>query len=39
VVIEELLRRCPDFAVDAAAGTFAEGAFTRRYEQLPFHAA
>ena len=25
VVLEELLRRCPDFTVDAAAGTFAAG--------------
>jgi cytochrome P450 len=39
VVIEELLARCPDFAVDAAAGRFADGAFTRRYESLPFVAA
>lgn len=38
VVIEELLRRCPDFAVDAARGVFADGAFTRRYESLPFLA-
>ena len=38
VVIEELLRRCPEFGVDARAGTFADGAFTRRYENLPFHA-
>ncbi len=38
VVIEELLRRCPDFAVDSAAGTFADGAFTRRYATLPFRA-
>jgi hypothetical protein len=38
VVIEELLQRCPDFAVDSAAGTFADGAFTRRYETLPFRA-
>src|SRR5207247_7215166 len=36
VVLEELLRRCPDFVVDADAGTFADGAFTRRYETLPF---
>jgi cytochrome P450 len=36
IVIEELLRACPDFAVDAAAGVFADGAFTRRYESLPF---
>jgi hypothetical protein len=38
VVIEELLRSCPDFAVDAASGTFADGAFVRRYESLPFVA-
>ena len=39
VVIEELLGRCPDFAVDDATATFAGGAFTRRYETLPFVAA
>lgn len=38
VVVEELLRRCPDFEVDALAGTFADGAFTRRYNSLPFSA-
>ena len=36
VVLEELLARCPDFSVDAAAGVFADGAFTRRYQSLPF---
>ena len=36
VVIEELLRKCPDFAVDAENGSFADGAFVRRYESLPF---
>jgi cytochrome P450 len=36
VVIEQLLARCPDFTVDADAGRFADGAFTRRYESLPF---
>jgi cytochrome P450 len=36
VVLEELLARWPSFTVDAAAGTFADGAFTRRYETLPF---
>jgi cytochrome P450 family 130 len=36
IVLEELLARCPDFAVDANAGVFADGAFTRRYESLPF---
>ncbi len=35
VVLEELLARCPHFAVDADAGAFADGAFTRRYESLP----
>ena len=39
VVIEELLRQCPDFAVDGQAGTFADGAFTRRYASLPFSAS
>jgi cytochrome P450 len=36
VVVEELLRMCPDFTVDAAAGRFADGAFTRRHDYLPF---
>lgn len=39
VVVEELLARCPNFTVDADAGVFAGGAFTRRYESLPFLAA
>ena len=38
IVLEELLAQCPDFAVDAGAGEFADGAFTRRYERLPFVA-
>jgi cytochrome P450 len=38
VVLEELLRTCPLFAVDSEAGAFADGAFTRRYESLPFMA-
>jgi cytochrome P450 family 130 len=38
VVLEELLAACPRFAVDAGAGVFADGAFTRRYESLPFTA-
>lgn len=38
VVIEELLRGCPDFAVDADGGVFADGAFVRRYQSLPFTA-
>ena len=39
VVLEEVLRRAPDFQVDASAGRFADGAFTRRYEYLPFTAS
>jgi cytochrome P450 len=38
VVLEELLRVCPRFTVDASAGVFADGGFTRRYESLPFVA-
>ncbi len=38
VTIEELLRRCPQFSVDAAAGRFATGNYVRRYESLPFTA-
>jgi cytochrome P450 len=38
VVLEELLARCPRFAVNAEAGVFADGSFTRRYEKLPFVA-
>jgi cytochrome P450 len=36
VVVEELLTRCPDFVVDAAAGELAPGHFVRRYQHLPF---
>lgn len=36
VTLEELLARCPNFAVDAACGEFAPGNFVRRYESLPF---
>lgn len=39
IVMEELLARCPDFAVDASRGVFAPGSFVRRYESLPFTAA
>ncbi|MEZ5246161.1 MAG: cytochrome P450 [Acidimicrobiales bacterium] len=39
VALERLLERFPDFTVDAEAGRFAPGAFVRRYESLPFHAA
>ncbi|MCB1004813.1 MAG: cytochrome P450 [Acidimicrobiales bacterium] len=38
VALEELLRRCPRFTVDAAAGRFAGGNYVRRYESLPFQA-
>ncbi len=36
VTLEELLPRCPDFAVDAARGRYAQGNFVRRFELLPF---
>ena len=39
VVLEELLSTMPDFTVDAAAGTFAEGHYVRRYATLPFSPA
>jgi len=35
VVLEELFRAVPDFAVDASRGRFAPGPFVRRYESLP----
>ena len=38
VVLEELLTRLPQFGVDAAAGTFANGHYVRRYDTLPFTA-
>ena len=38
VVLEEVLARCPHFAVDAAAGRYAAGPFVRRFEHLPFCA-
>ena len=38
VVLEELLRRLPDFTVDPDRGTMAEGAFVRRYTSLPLAA-
>ena len=36
VALEELLRRCPRYAVDPSAGRYAPGHFVRRYEALPF---
>ena len=38
IALEELLRRCPKFTVDAAAGQYAPGNYVRRYESLPFQA-
>jgi cytochrome P450 len=38
LALEELLAAFPDYTVDAAAGTFAEGHYVRRYESLPFRA-
>ena len=38
IALEELLSRCPRFAVDAAAGQFAPGSFVRWYDSLPFVA-
>jgi cytochrome P450 len=38
VAMEELLARCPRFAVDHEAGRFGPGHFVRRYESLPFVA-
>jgi cytochrome P450 len=38
VVLEELLQRCPDFRVDVAAGSFAEGNYVRRHASLPWSA-
>ena len=38
VALEELLTRCPDFDVDAAAVEYAEGSYVRRPTHLPFTA-
>ena len=38
ITVEEILSRCPDFAVDPETGSFAGGAYTRRYSTLPFQA-
>ncbi len=38
VVLEELLRRCPDFSVDVAAGRYAAGNYVRRHVTLPWRA-
>ena len=39
ITLEELLATLPDFWVDAAAGTFADGHYVRRYASLPFSVA
>ncbi|MGO9875518.1 MAG: cytochrome P450 [Acidimicrobiia bacterium] len=38
VALEELLARCPRFAVDPDEGRYADGSFVRRYASLPFIA-
>jgi cytochrome P450 len=38
VALEELLARCPRFAVDADRGEYASGPFVRRHRALPFVA-
>jgi cytochrome P450 len=38
VVLEEMLRRCPDFSVDVAGGRYAEGNYVRRHVSLPWSA-
>lgn len=38
ITVEEVLSRCPDFAVEPESGSFAGGAYTRRYTSLPFRA-
>ena len=38
IALEELLARCPGFAVDAEAGRYASGPFVRRFVCLPFSA-
>jgi len=38
ITLEELLAAMPEFTVNAAAGTFADGHYVRRYATLPFSA-
>jgi cytochrome P450 len=38
IALEEILARCPGFAVDSPAARFAPGPFVRRREYLPFRA-
>jgi len=38
VALEELLARCPEFAVDVDQGRYAEGSYVRRHLSLPWVA-
>ncbi len=38
IALEELLARCPDFAVDGDAAEYATGNYVRRHTTLPFSA-
>lgn len=38
VVLQELLRRCPNFTVDVGAGIYANGSYVRRHLSLPWTA-
>ena len=38
IVLEELLARCPDFAVNVDAGAYADGPYVRRHVSLPWTA-
>jgi cytochrome P450 len=38
VVLEEVLARCPDFAVDVERGRYSAGSYVRRHVTLPFTA-
>ncbi len=38
VALERLFERFPHHQVDPSRGTYAPGAYVRRYESLPFHA-
>lgn len=38
VTLEELLARCPEFAVDVDQGRYAEGSHVRRHLSLPWPA-
>ncbi len=39
VVLEEMLRRCPEFGVDVAGGRYAEGNYVRRHVALRWSAS